>query len=98
MYALELPHDSNENTQHTVILLKIEKTSLNYPHLLPNLSLSFTLSGSNYPCVEQISMDGPMDVRAMYVRLYWLDRHIVMHTDRNDFTVGSRYLEVQETV
>ena len=34
----------------------IEKTSLNYIHLPPNLALWVTLSGSNYPCLEQIYM------------------------------------------
>ena len=31
-------------------------TSLNYHHLLPNLAPWLTLSGSNYPCLEQIFM------------------------------------------
>ena len=37
---------------------KIEKTSLNYIHLPPDLALRLTLSGSrsNYPCLEQIYM------------------------------------------
>ena len=39
MYSLELPHrgDSNEYTQHTIIVYKIEKISLNYRYLLPEL-------------------------------------------------------------
>ena len=58
VYSLESPHrgDSNEYTQHTIIVQKIEKISLDYRHLLPYLAPSVTLSGSNYPCLEQISM------------------------------------------
>ena len=58
VYSLESPHrgDSNEYTQHTIIIWKLEKTILNYPHLPPDLALWLTLSGSNYPCLEQISM------------------------------------------
>ena len=52
-YSLEPPHrgDSNEYTQHTIIL-KIEKT----PHMPSGLALWLILSGSNYPCLEQIHM------------------------------------------
>ena len=32
----------------------MEKTSLNYSHLPPDLALWLTLSSSNYPCLEQI--------------------------------------------
>ena len=58
MYSLELPHrgDSNEYTQHTIILLKIENISINYRHLLPDLVPWLNLIGSNYPSLEQISM------------------------------------------
>ena len=35
---------------------KIEKTSLKYPHLPPDLALWFTRSCSNYPCLIKISM------------------------------------------
>ena len=34
----------------------MEKTLLNYPHLPPDLALWLTLSGSNYPCLEQLYM------------------------------------------
>ena len=39
VYSLESPHrgDSNEYTQHTIIVLKIEKISLNFRYLLPAL-------------------------------------------------------------
>ena len=39
VYSLESPHrgDSNEYTQHTIIVLKIEKISLNYRYLFPEL-------------------------------------------------------------
>ena len=57
-YSLESPHrsDSNEYTQHTIIVLKIEKISLNYRYLFPELVPWLTLSDSNYPCLERISM------------------------------------------
>ena len=57
-YSLELPHqgNSNEYSQHTIIIWKIEKTSLNYIHLPPDLALWLTLSGSSYQCLEQIYM------------------------------------------
>ena len=49
VYSLESPHrgDSNEYTQHTIIVYKIEKISLNYRYLLPELVPWLTLSGSN---------------------------------------------------
>ena len=58
VYSLEWPHrgDSNEYTQHTIILLKIENISINYRHLLPDLVPCLNLIGSNYPSLEQISM------------------------------------------
>ena len=34
----------------------MEKISQNYHHLLPDMVPWLTLSGSNYPCLEQISM------------------------------------------
>ena len=39
VYSLESPHrdDSNGYTQHTIIVLKIEKISLNYRYLFPEL-------------------------------------------------------------
>ena len=58
VYSLELPHrgNSNEYTQHTIILLKIENISINYRHLLPDLALWLNLIGSNYPSLQQISV------------------------------------------
>ena len=58
MYSLESPHrgDSNEYIQHIIIVYKIEKISLSYRHRLPDLKQWLTLSGSNYPYLEQISM------------------------------------------
>ena len=54
MYSLELPHrgNSNEYTQHKIIVWKIQKISLNHRYLFPEL----VLSGSNYSCLERISM------------------------------------------
>ena len=39
VHSLELPHwgESNEYTQHTIIVLKIENISLNYRYLFPEL-------------------------------------------------------------
>ena len=56
VYSLESPHpgDSNEYTQHTIIVQKIEKSSQNYRCLLPDLAQWLTLSSSNYPYLEQI--------------------------------------------
>ena len=58
VYSLESAHwgDSNEYTQHTIIVYKIEKISLNCRYLLPELVPWLTRSGSNYPCLERISM------------------------------------------
>ena len=58
VYSLESPHrgDSNEYTQHTIILLKIENISINYRHLLPDLAPWLNLICSNYTSLEQISM------------------------------------------
>ena len=55
---LECPHrgDSNEYTQHTLIVKKIKKISRNYHYLLPDLAPWLTLSCSRYPCIEHISM------------------------------------------
>ena len=46
--------DSSEYTQHTIIVFKIEKISLNKRHLLPDMTSWLSLSGSNYPYLEQI--------------------------------------------
>ena len=51
----------------------MEKTFLDYFHLPSELALWLTLSGSNYPRLEQISMV-PKDVRAIEVRLYLADK------------------------
>ena len=58
VYSLESPHrgDSNEYTQRAIIVFKIEKTLLNYCHLLLDLAPWLTLSGSNYPYLKQVSM------------------------------------------
>ena len=55
---VESPHRSNSNdyTQHIIIVEKIEKISLNYHYLLPDLARGLTLSGLNYPYLAQISM------------------------------------------
>ena len=44
--------DSNENTQHTVMLQKIKEILI----IPPDLALLSILTGSNYPCLELIFM------------------------------------------
>ena len=58
VYLLESPHrgDSNEYTQHTSIVQKIEKTSPNYHKLLPDQAPWLTLSDFKYLCLEQFSI------------------------------------------
>ena len=57
MYSLELPHrgDSNEYTQYTIIVLKIEEIFL-YRYLLSDLAPWLIHGGSKYPYLELISM------------------------------------------
>ena len=58
VYILESSHryDSNEYTQHTIILLKTENISLNYRHLLPDLAPWLNLTGSNkFPWSQRCS-------------------------------------------
>ena len=66
MYSLESPHrgDSNEYTQHTFIVQKIDKTSQNYRHLLP-----INLQWLELP-MSWIIFHNPKDVRATEGRLY----------------------------
>ena len=68
MRSLKSPYwdISNEYTQHIIIEKKIEKTSLKYPCLSPDLAPWLTLSGSTYQFLEQIS-NGPKDVQAVEV-------------------------------
>ena len=57
VYSLEsIPHrgSSNEYTQHLIIIHRND--IMNYPHLPTDLVLRLTLSGSNYSCLNQISM------------------------------------------
>ena len=49
VYSLESHH-------HTIIVYKIEKSSLNYSHLLPDLATWLILSSSNYSCLKHFSM------------------------------------------
>ena len=74
VYSLEPLHqgDSNEYTEHTIIVLKIEKISLNYRYLFPELVPWVTLSGSNYPCLERISMVPKMFEPLRFVCLIWI--------------------------
>ena len=59
---------SNEHTQHTIIVEKIEKISLSYLHLLPDLIHHLPLVALTTHISEQI-FHGPRDVRAIKVRL-----------------------------
>ena len=58
-------------TLNLPLLCTIEKMLLNYRHLLPVLAPKLTLSGSNYPYLEQ-NFHGAKDVRATEVRLYYV--------------------------
>ena len=62
VYSLESPHRgyTNECTQYTIILLKIENISINYRHLLPDLAPWLDVNGYNYPSLEQMSMTPKM--------------------------------------
>ena len=83
VYSLESPHrgDSNEYTQHTIILLKIENFFINYRHLLPDLVPWLNLIGSNNPSLEQISMVPkmfePLKFDCNLIRTLAILRHIL---------------------
>ena len=74
MYSLESPHraDSNEYTQHTIIVKEI-KESLNYRYLLPDLAPQWL----ELPMSRTIFY-GPKDVRAIEVRLYSSSLQLVL--------------------
>ena len=52
VYSLESPQsgDSNDNTKYTFTLQKIKEILI----MPPDLALLSTLTGSNFPCLEQI--------------------------------------------
>ena len=83
MYSLESLHQGNSNgcTQHTIILWKIVKTSLNYFQLPLDLVLYLTPSGSNYPCLEQISTK--MFKPLYYAILFGFITKLKMFSDRH---------------
>ena len=58
LYVLICTHwgHSNEYTQYTIFVKKIEKIFPNYHYFLPNLAPWLTLSSSNNPYLEQIFM------------------------------------------
>ena len=62
VYSLESPHQGNLMNTFNIQLLckKQNKNFLTYRYLLPDLAPWLTLSGSNYPCLEQFSMDSKM--------------------------------------
>ena len=62
--------NSNEHTQHPIILQKLEKTIPNYSHLLPDLALCFTLNGSNYLGLEVNFHDPMLEAEARLYPLY----------------------------
>ena len=61
-------------TQHTIIIKKVKKTSLNDIHLPPGLALWLTLSGSNNLCLEQINI-----VRNMFELLRFDCKYLMNH-------------------
>ena len=69
-YSLELPHqnDSNKYTQHTIIYRRLNST-------LSPIYLLF-VSGSNYPCLEQISKV-PKMFEPLKFDCFW---HSTVHT------------------
>ena len=61
VYSLETHHRVDyENTQHTIIdnnyFMEYWKYTTYSSPFAPSLALWLNLSGSNYPCLEQISM------------------------------------------
>ena len=83
VYSSESPHrgDSNDYIQHTIIVK--EKTILNYRYWLPDLAPWLTLSGSNYPCLEQFSMVPkmfePLKFDCTYMVGFWYACYILSH-------------------
>ena len=73
MYSLESPHqiNSNEYTQHTIIVQKVERISLNC-HLLPDLVPWLTLNCLNYPYLEHTSMVPKMFQPLKFDCINWL--------------------------
>ena len=77
MYSLESPHrgDSNKYTQHTIIIEKIEKTSLNYIHLPSDLwgggHIDFVADpvgvGVTIPCLHNILLHNMLDSYLIFV-------------------------------
>ena len=74
MYSIESPHrgDSNEYTQYTIIVWKIQKISLNYRYLLPELvpwlpSVARTTDVSNeFPWSQRCSSHGGSTVLCFF--------------------------------
>ena len=58
VYSLESPHrgNTNEYTQHTILCRKIENKPLNHLFSLSDLAAWLTFLGTNYPCLEDVSM------------------------------------------
>ena len=79
VYSLESPH-SNGYMQHTIIFLKIENISKNYPYLGPDLAPWLNLIGLNYLSLEQISMIPkmfkPLKFDCMWICINNLDQEI----------------------
>ena len=60
---------SNEYTQHTIIVEKIKKTSLNYHHLLSDLASWYLVQWLELS-MSRMNFHGPNGVRAIVVCLY----------------------------
>ena len=58
---------SYEYNQHTIILKKLENTSLNYPHLSPDISPQWP----GLP-ISRTKFYGPKDVQHIEVRLLFI--------------------------
>ena len=58
MYSLVLPHQVYFKWVNSAYNYRVEnkRKSVNYHYLLPDQTPWLTLSGSNYPCFEQLSM------------------------------------------
>ena len=91
MYSLESPHrgDSNEYTQHTIIVWKIEQINLNYRHLLPEWFGTIINPQWLEPPMSRTNFHGPKDVRAIEIRLYLVKFW-------NKYSKGLRYSTIQD--
>ena len=76
VYSLELPlGNSNEYTQHTIILWKIKKTSLHYPHLSSDwLSWGVTTRQSLWVILCRLPEKGRKEIETIVEEMKETDR------------------------